>query len=369
MMASASAPLARRPSAAARTAAAIDGCADGAVGERALVDLEAQVAVGDRHELAPQAPGLAAIAPAHLQHVAEAARGDDADARPAPLQQRIGADRGAVDDRAEVRDLAERVEPLHEAGRLVAALRRHLGGAESCARPASNRNRSVKVPPTSTPTIGLAALMPAPRCAARRWPPRRRAVVIDRHAVIAPRRLARDVAEPHIARDARRLARQRIAETAAARRLQPHALAAPDTHVGDLGDQRRRALARIGVEEEAVERRRLAAVDAERRILAALAEQEHVGVALVERLDLVDRAEPAAMAAGTGGIRPQRPLREHHRIKRLQDFRRRNGGGRDRIVAVVEAVAFRIAAEPAAEEAEHHPALRRSAASRRARAR
>ncbi len=34
---------------------------------------------------------------------------------------------------------------------------------------ASNRNRSVKVPPTSTPTSGLAALMPAPRCASVRW--------------------------------------------------------------------------------------------------------------------------------------------------------------------------------------------------------
>ncbi len=127
-------------------------------------------------------------------------------------------------------------------------------------------------------------------------------------------------------------------------------------HVGDLGDERRRRLARLGVIDEAIERRRPAAADAERRKLAALADQEHIGAAVGQRLDLVDRAEPAAMLARPGGVRPQRPLREHHRIERLQDFHRRDGRGRDRIVAVVEAVALGIAAEPAAEEAEHDPA-------------
>ena len=41
------------------------------------------------------------VAAAHLQHVAKAARGDDADARALALQQRVGADRGAVHDRAD----------------------------------------------------------------------------------------------------------------------------------------------------------------------------------------------------------------------------------------------------------------------------
>ena len=121
--------------AAARTSSAIDRRADRAVGERALVDLEPHVAIGDRHEIAPQAPGAAAVAAAHFQHVAKAARGDDADLRPAPLQQRVGADGGAVHDRADVAGAAERVRPLQEAVRLVAALRRHLGGAEACALP------------------------------------------------------------------------------------------------------------------------------------------------------------------------------------------------------------------------------------------
>ena len=52
----------------------VDRRAHAAVGERALVDLDAQVAIGDRSEIAPQPPGPAAVAPAHLQHVAEAAR-------------------------------------------------------------------------------------------------------------------------------------------------------------------------------------------------------------------------------------------------------------------------------------------------------
>ena len=73
---------------------------DAAVGERALVHFDAHVAVGDRDEIAPQAPGAAAVAPAHFEHVAKAARGDDADLRAAPFEQRVGADRGAVHDRA-----------------------------------------------------------------------------------------------------------------------------------------------------------------------------------------------------------------------------------------------------------------------------
>ena len=110
--------------------AGIDRDADAAVGERALVDLDAHVAVGDRDEIAPQAPGARAVAPAHLEDVAEAARRDDADLRPAPFQERIGADGGAVHDRADGGHAAERAQAVEEALRLVAATRGHLGGAE-----------------------------------------------------------------------------------------------------------------------------------------------------------------------------------------------------------------------------------------------
>ena len=62
------------------------------------------------------------------------------------------------------------------------------------------------------------------------------------------------------------------------------------------------------------------------------------------------------MPPRAGRVRPQRPLREHDRIERFQDFDRRDGRGRDRIVGVIETVAVRVAAESAAEEAEHDPA-------------
>ena len=108
----------------------VDRRANGAVGERTLIDFHAQVAIGDRDELAPQAPGLPAVAAAHFQHVAKAARGDHADPRAAPFQQRVGADGGAVHDRAEALDGAEREQALQKTGRFIAALRRHLGDAE-----------------------------------------------------------------------------------------------------------------------------------------------------------------------------------------------------------------------------------------------
>ena len=60
-------------------------------------------------------------------------------------------------------------------------------------------------------------------------------------------------------------------------------LAAADPDAGDLRDQRRRALAAVGLIDEAVERGGSAAVDAERRKFAALAEQEDIGVAVLQR--------------------------------------------------------------------------------------
>ncbi len=112
----------------------IDGLSHRAIGQRALGHLDAQVAVGDGGEVAPQAPGVGAVAAAHFQHVAEAGRGDDADARALALQQRIGADRGAMDDGAERGERPEGLQALEEADGLVAAVRGDLGGAERARR-------------------------------------------------------------------------------------------------------------------------------------------------------------------------------------------------------------------------------------------
>ena len=105
-----------------------------AVGERALVDFDAHVAVGNRNEIAPQAPGAAAVPSAHFEHVAKAARGDDADRGAATLEQRVGADGGAMHDRVNGRGAAEHCQPVQKTLRLVAAMRRHLGGQESTGR-------------------------------------------------------------------------------------------------------------------------------------------------------------------------------------------------------------------------------------------
>lgn len=109
----------------------IDRLPHGAVRQHALRDLEAQVALDDGHEIAPQAPGVEPVAAAHFQHVAEARRGDERGARALALQKRVGADGRAVDDGAERRDRPEAPQPFEEAHGLVAAVRGHLGRLET----------------------------------------------------------------------------------------------------------------------------------------------------------------------------------------------------------------------------------------------
>src|SRR2546426_9078431 len=112
----------------------IDRAPYAAVGERPLVHFDAHVAVGNRDEIAPQAPGAAAVPSAHFEHVAKAARGDDADPGAATLEQRVGADGGAVHDRIDGGTAAERFQAIQKALRLVAAMRRHLCGEEPAGR-------------------------------------------------------------------------------------------------------------------------------------------------------------------------------------------------------------------------------------------
>ena len=70
----------------------------------ALVDLAAERAGDQRHEATEQPVGRRAGAPSELQHVAEAARRDQAGAREPALEHRVGGDRGAVDDQVDVVD-------------------------------------------------------------------------------------------------------------------------------------------------------------------------------------------------------------------------------------------------------------------------
>src|SRR3546814_75659 len=92
-----------------------------------LAHLQPAVARDHRLEDAAQAPGGGAVAAAHLQHVAEPGCGDDAGRGPAPLQQRVGADRGAVHHRGDRGDPVDpRLDPGEDALGLVRTGRRDL---------------------------------------------------------------------------------------------------------------------------------------------------------------------------------------------------------------------------------------------------
>jgi hypothetical protein len=85
----------------------IDLLADGPIRHSALADFETQVAVDNRHEVAPKSPGVPAIATAHLEDITEPPCRDKADACAFALEQGIGTHCRAVHDRAELRERPE----------------------------------------------------------------------------------------------------------------------------------------------------------------------------------------------------------------------------------------------------------------------
>jgi hypothetical protein len=104
----------------------IYGRTNAAVSKRALIDFETEVAVDHRNEIAPQPPGMAAVAAAHFQHIAKSARGDQTDPSPFAFQQRVRADRRAVHHGSKGGDTAQLIQTVEKAGRFIAALRGHL---------------------------------------------------------------------------------------------------------------------------------------------------------------------------------------------------------------------------------------------------
>ena len=117
-----------------------------------LGHLEAQVARHERLGLGGQVEAVEVRAGSarDLEHVAEAARGDEADGRAAPLDDGVG------DQRRAVRQRGPRPGPRARARRARSARPRPGGGRRRhLARPhgpgGSQATRSVKVPPTSTP--------------------------------------------------------------------------------------------------------------------------------------------------------------------------------------------------------------------------
>ena len=170
---------------------------DGPVGQHAFAHLDAALARHHRLELAPQAPGLRPVAPAHLQHVAKAFGRDDAGLAALALQQRIGADRRAMNDGRDCRQVVRALpDAVQKAGGFAAARGRDLARSRIRRSLSSRKKRSVNVPPTSTPTTRR-PVMPRPSC-------RKRAGG-----------LARDVAIFDVARDR---VRQRAREPGRSRR-------------------------------------------------------------------------------------------------------------------------------------------------------
>ena len=192
------------------------------------------------------------------------ARRDQADARALALEQRVGADRRAVHDGAEIRDRGRaRRRPVDEAD----APRRR--GAR-----APWRSRSVAVALVEPEEVGEGAadvdaddrgsraLM---RVRAQAPSPRRRLAVVDCDLIVS-RAAARDIAEPHVARDvapvARRGSPQPPPPGVSSRTRWPLLIFTSD----DLRGERRRGLAVVGrVTEKRLSAAGAAAVDAEGR--------------------------------------------------------------------------------------------------------
>jgi len=102
-----------------------------AVGAEPLGDLEAVLALDDGlgpDERGHEQRGDVALGPADLDQVPEARGGQHGHPRAAPLEDRVGADGGAVDEPPHLpaRD-AERLEPGQDGRGLVPRPRRHLG--------------------------------------------------------------------------------------------------------------------------------------------------------------------------------------------------------------------------------------------------
>ena len=167
MTATASAPRASRSRARATISSRIDFGAHRPVGQHAFAHLDAPLARDHRLELAPQAPGLRTITAAHFQHVAKSFRGDDACLAALALQQRVGADRRAVNDGADLRQVAGALaHAVEEAVRFATACRRHLADPRTSAR--FIQEEQVGERPADVHTDDQLARHAAPLCAAAR---------------------------------------------------------------------------------------------------------------------------------------------------------------------------------------------------------
>ena len=105
---------------------------DRAIGQHALIDFQAKLTRHHRREAAAQAPGLRAIASAHFQHIAKAARGEDARFGHLAFQQGIGPHRRAMHDGGNgLGASADTRNAVHETARFLATRRGHFDNART----------------------------------------------------------------------------------------------------------------------------------------------------------------------------------------------------------------------------------------------
>ena len=176
----------------------------------------------------------------------------------------------------------------------------------------------MKVPPTSTPTILPTTAFMRPLLSQRDSGALiHLTIVLDHDAVIAGRRLGIDVAQSNVAGDTLRISPHGIAPATAAGRFQAYTLTGADLHVCDLGRHRRGTLPSSVCQKK---RFRAAGMPPATPNGANLPRSPRRNIGIGQRLDLVDGPDAAAMRAGSSGIRPQRPLGEHHRIGCLEDL-------------------------------------------------
>ncbi len=138
----------------------IDGLSHRAIGQRALGHLDAQVAVGDGGEVAPQAPGVGAVAAAHFQHVAEAA------VVITPMRAPLRSSSALVPTVVPwtMEPSAESAPKVFRPSRKPTASSPRFEGTlavRNVPAASSRKNRSVKVPPTSTPTSVVMPWLPS----------------------------------------------------------------------------------------------------------------------------------------------------------------------------------------------------------------
>ena len=105
------------------------------IGKHPLAYLDASLPRDHRFELPPQSPGLRPIATTHFEHVTETFGRDHAGLAALAFEKRIGTDRRAMNDGADLRQVARALaHAVQKPLRFTASRRRYLADPRTSAR-------------------------------------------------------------------------------------------------------------------------------------------------------------------------------------------------------------------------------------------